>query len=112
MGSNTSNMPIQRLPMLALFVTMLSSAHGHGAMVNPAPRSSHNQVLDAHNDYGCQNTPGGCYSKVGLYPGEYVGTGCIGEACLYYQIGCFRVRYLLTDWRERHLKEKHVHQRR
>ena len=76
--------------MLALFVTMLSSADGHGAMVNPAPRSSHNQVLDAHNDYGCQNTPGGCYSKVGLYPGEYAGTGCIGEACLYYQIGCFR----------------------
>lgn len=59
-------------------------------MVVPAPRSSHNQVLDRHNNYGCQYVKGGCYSKVGIYAGEYAGTGCIGEACLYYQIGCFR----------------------
>ena len=27
--------------------------------------------------------------QVGLAPGEYCGIGCLGEACLYYQIGCY-----------------------
>lgn len=74
---------------LILIATLCALAHGHGAMVSPAPRSSHNQTLDRANRCGCQNN-GGCYSKVGLYEGEYCGVGCIGESCLYYQIGCFQ----------------------
>jgi hypothetical protein len=79
-----------RLATATIFVTILAVVYGHGAMVTPAPRASHNQILDANNDYGCNSAPGGCYSKAGFYPGEYAGVGCIGEACLYYQIGCFQ----------------------
>jgi hypothetical protein len=49
------------------------------------PRSAHNQTLDDANKCGSANP----YSKVGLEPGEYCGLGCLGEACLYYQIGCY-----------------------
>merc|ERR1712070_1162376 len=49
-----------------------------------------NQVLDSANDWSCRQNPSTCYSQVGLFPGEYAGVGCIGEACLYYQIGCFQ----------------------
>ena len=58
----------------------------HGAMITPAPRSSHDQVLDDRNKCGSQDP----YSKAGFSPGEYCGLGCIGESCLYYQIGCFQ----------------------
>ena len=63
---------------------------GHGAMISPAPRSSHNQILDDKNKCGCSKTPEGCYSQTGRFVGEYCGLGCLGEACLYYQIGCFQ----------------------
>jgi len=39
---------------------------------------------------GCEKTAEGCYSHTGLHDGEYCGIGCIGESCLYYQIGCFQ----------------------
>lgn len=58
-------------------------------MITPRPRSSHNQVLDSRNKCGCEKTPQGCYSNA-TSPGSYCGPGCIGEACLYYAIGCFQ----------------------
>ena len=62
---------------------------GHGAMTTPAPRAAHNQTLDEHNKCGAADP----YSKTGQYTklgdGEYCGIGCLGEACLYYQIGCY-----------------------
>lgn len=58
-------------------------------MITPSPRSAHNQVFDDKNKCGCENTPEGCYSNA-TSPGYYCGIGCIGEACLYYQIGCFQ----------------------
>jgi len=67
----------------------LAGAAGHGAMVFPAPRAAHNQSLDEHNKCGAADP----YSKTGKYTGlgdgEYCGMGCLGEACLYYQIGCY-----------------------
>jgi hypothetical protein len=64
-------------------------AMAHGAMLNPAPRSSHSHTWDLHNKCG-SITP---YSKAqtrGVHiTGEYCGLGCLGDACLYYQIGCF-----------------------
>ena len=47
----------------------------HGAMITPAPRSSHDQVLDDRNKCGSQDP----YSKAGFSPGEYCGLGCLGE---------------------------------
>lgn len=61
----------------------------HGSMITPRPRSSHDQVLDSRNKCGCEDTPEGCYSNA-TSPGAYCGVGCIGSACLYYQIGCFQ----------------------
>ena len=69
----------------ALLLAIPAVVFGHGAMVWPRPRSSHNQTLDARNKCGSSDP----YSKVGLHAGEYCGAGCIGESCLYYQIGCF-----------------------
>jgi len=68
---------------------LVAGVAGHGAMIEPRPRSSHSQVLDDRNKCGCENTPEGCYSKAGR-EGEYCGVGCIGESCLYYAIGCFQ----------------------
>ena len=68
---------------------LVDCAAGHGAMIEPRPRSSHNQVLDDRNKCGCEKTKYGCYSKAGK-EGEYCGPGCIGESCLYYAIGCFQ----------------------
>jgi hypothetical protein len=62
---------------------------GHGAMVSPAPRSAHNQTLDAANKCGSKDPYSKTGSKTGLPDGEYCGLGCLGEACLYYQIGCY-----------------------
>ena len=59
---------------------------GHGSMVYPKPRSSHGQTLDERNRCGAKDP----YSKAGLGGGgEYCGIGCMGDACLYYQIGCY-----------------------
>jgi hypothetical protein len=66
--------------------TIIAAVDAHGAMVTPAPRSSHSQTLDEHNQCG-SSTP---YSQVGMEKGEYCGLGCLGDSCLYYQIGCFQ----------------------
>lgn len=62
---------------------------GHGAMVFPAPRSAHNQSLDEHNRCGASDPYSKTGASTGLGDGEYCGVGCLGEACLYYQIGCY-----------------------
>lgn len=77
------------LVALIIAATLTPEVLGHGAMVSPRPRSSHNQVLDSANKCGCANRPGGCYSNA-TRPGAYCGLGCIGNACLYYQIECFQ----------------------
>jgi hypothetical protein len=58
-------------------------------MVFPAPRSAHNQTLDEHNKCGAADPYSKTGSSTGLGDGEYCGVGCLGEACLYYQIGCY-----------------------
>jgi len=68
-----------------LLVAGVSGVAGHGAMISPAPRSAHGQTLDAANTCGSTNP----YSKAGFNPGEYCGNGCLGDACLYYQVGCY-----------------------
>lgn len=68
-----------------LVATGVVGVAGHGAMINPAPRSAHGQTLDAANKCGSSNP----YSKAGRYAGEYCGNGCLGDACLYYQVGCY-----------------------
>ena len=74
-----------RLLLLLLPVTVRT----HGAMVFPAPRSAHNQTLDEHNRCGAAEPYSKTGSSTGLGDGEYCGIGCLGEACLYYQIGCY-----------------------
>ena len=82
--------------LLVLTTMMVVDVAGHGSMITPRPRSAHNQNFDDRNKCGCQNRPSGCYSNAsnpGLHwpkGGQYCGLGCIGEACLYYQIGCFQ----------------------
>ena len=46
---------------------------------------SHRQTWDARNQCGCRKRPEGCYSNA-TYAGVYCGVGCLGEACLYYQV--------------------------
>jgi hypothetical protein len=76
-----------------LYNTLLLSAPlliaGHGAMVYPPPRSAHNQTLDARNRCGASDPYSKTNSQTSLGDGEYCGIGCLGEACLYYQIGCY-----------------------
>ena len=72
--------------LLAMIVVGVKS---HGSMIYPPPRSAHGQKFDARNKCGCASTPEGCYSNASA-PGDYCGLGCIGEACLYYQIGCYQ----------------------
>jgi hypothetical protein len=69
---------------ILLVATMTAGAYGHGAMVFPAPRSAHNQTYDEGNTCDSANP----YSTAGSV-GEYCGVGCLGDACLYYQIGCY-----------------------
>jgi len=64
---------------------LLAAVAGHGAMINPRPRSSHSQTFDDANKCGSQHP----YSNASS-PGAYCGLGCLGDACLYYQIGCFQ----------------------
>ena len=73
----------------SLFLTYLSGAAAHGGMVFPAPRSAHNQTLDEHNRCGARDPYSKTNSQTGLGDGEYCGVGCLGESCLYYQIGCY-----------------------
>ena len=73
----------------ALLLSLASGAAGHGAMVFPAPRSAHNQTLDERNRCGAKDPYSKTGSSTGLGDGEYCGVGCLGEACLYYQIGCY-----------------------
>jgi len=53
------------------------------------PRSAHNQTLDERNRCGAADPYSKTGSSTGLGDGEYCGVGCLGEACLYYQIGCY-----------------------
>jgi hypothetical protein len=78
-------MPKNNIFVIAVTGSLVGSAMGHGAMVSPVPRSSHNQTLDDRNSCGAKNP----YSTAGIYPGEYCGVGCMGDSCLYYQVGCF-----------------------
>jgi hypothetical protein len=73
--------------MQLVLTSILASVWSHGAMVSPVPRAQHNQTLDERNKCGASDP----YSKAddGGGPGEYCGVGCLGEACLYYQIGCY-----------------------
>ena len=56
-------------------------------MITPPPRSAHGQKYDAANECSCRER-GDCYSNI-TEGAQYCGVGCVGEACLYYQIGCF-----------------------
>ena len=60
---------------------------GHGSMITPAPRSAHGQKYDDANKCSCKES-GDCYSNI-TGVAQYCGVGCLGEACLYYQIGCY-----------------------
>jgi len=70
---------------LTVSACLLEMALGHGNMINPRPRSSHSQTFDEANKCGSKHP----YSNA-TQPGNYCGLGCLGEACLYYQIGCFQ----------------------
>jgi len=61
-------------------------AHGHGGMINPAPRNAAGQKVWSTSNKCGSSSP---YSTAGYYPGEYCGVGCVGDSCLWYQIGCF-----------------------
>jgi len=69
-----------------VFTSCLDSSEAHGAMITPAPRSAHSQTFDLPTSHCGASEP---YSKTGMYGGEYCGLGCLGDACLYYQVGCF-----------------------
>ena len=56
-------------------------------MITPAPRSAHGQKYDDANKCSCKES-GDCYSNI-TGVAQYCGVGCLGEACLYYQIGCY-----------------------
>ena len=56
-------------------------------MITPAPRSAHGQVFDEANKCSCRDS-GDCYSNV-TGSTQYCGVGCLGDACLFYQIGCY-----------------------
>ena len=72
-----------------VFAMIVVGVESHGSMIYPPPRSAHGQKFDDRNKCGCASTPKGCYSNASA-PGDYCGLGCIGEACLYYQIGCYQ----------------------
>ena len=80
--SNTA----MHLKLTALAALVVGVA-GHGSMISPAPRSAHGQKYDARNKCDCHKT-GGCYSNI-TTGAQYCGVGCLGESCLYYQIGCY-----------------------
>jgi len=85
-GITFSKKNMHRLVLLTFLVEQVA---GHGSVITPAPRQAHGQRYDSANQCGCQDRPGGCYSNA-TSPGDYCGIGCVGEACLYYQIGCFQ----------------------
>ena len=88
--------------MAKAWVLLPASVLGHGAMVYPQPRSSSGQVLDDANRCTCGVNGQSCYSSAGWPASVYCGTGCIGESCLYYHIGCFQgcraCSYMNTDF--------------
>lgn len=69
-----------------LLATLPTIAWSHGSMVTPSPRQAHGQTI-SHGTSLCNAT--NPYSSASS-PGYYCGLGCLGEACLYYQIGCFQ----------------------
>jgi hypothetical protein len=69
---------------LTAAISVAAASLMHGNMISPMPRSMHGQVYDDRNKCGSTDP----YSNA-THPGNYCGMGCLGEACLYYQIGCF-----------------------
>ncbi len=74
-----------------MFSTLLATAMlatpalGHGNMITPAPRSSNGlDPVGESNKCGSKSP----FSKADR-PGEYCGLGCVGDACLWYQVGCY-----------------------
>ena len=67
--------------------SLAAVALGHGSMITPPPRSAHGQTISADSRSLCNSTDP--YSNASS-PGFYCGLGCLGEACLYYSIGCFQ----------------------
>ena len=61
---------------------------GHGSMITPAPRQAHGQTASSTTSNSLCNATNP-YSHASS-PGYYCGLGCLGNACLYYQIGCFQ----------------------
>lgn len=70
-----------------LAASLAAVALGHGSMITPPPRSAHGQTISADSRSLCNSTDP--YSNASS-PGYYCGLGCLGEACLYYMIGCFQ----------------------
>ena len=69
-----------------VFLTLVTSVAAHGSMLKPSPRSAHGQTVSQGNSLCNATDP---YSNASS-PGYYCGIGCLGNACLYYQIGCFQ----------------------
>ena len=71
---------------LILTAALPTLAFGHGSMLTPPPRQAHGQTANKGSSLCNATNP---YSNASS-PGFYCGLGCLGEACLYYQIGCFQ----------------------
>jgi hypothetical protein len=77
---------MRKTPVMGL-LALVGAAHGHGGMLNPIPRNAAaGQKAWSTSNKCSSQTP---YSTAGFYAGEYCGLGCVGDTCLWYQIGCF-----------------------
>jgi len=79
-----AHFPVHFAMWATLSISVAAASLMHGNMISPMPRSAHGQVYDDRNECGSTDP----YSNA-TKPGNYCGMGCLGEACLYYQIGCF-----------------------
>ena len=60
---------------------LIGSVDAHGMVLSPPARSSHGQTYGAATQ---------CNSKAPWSNrSEPCGLGCVGDACLYYQVGCY-----------------------
>jgi hypothetical protein len=75
------------LKTLLVSATLVASASAHGSMITPRPRQAHGQTISRSSPSLCNASHP--YSNASS-PGYYCGLGCLGEACLYYAIGCFQ----------------------
>ena len=76
-----------RLAMMAIALLvvgsslLIGSVDAHGMVLSPPARSSHGQTYGAATQ---------CNSKAPWSNrSEPCGLGCVGDACLYYQVGCY-----------------------